>query len=325
MAKTIVGFFDSYDAARRATEELVNQGFDSNQISLITNRQTYRGRDPITETSDEPAGAAVGAATGAIVGGSAALIASMIPGIGPVLAVGPLVATLLGVGVGAVTGGLIGALVDIGVSEEDARLYEEGVRRGGTILILHVKDNAAAQRAATIMNQAGAVDIKKRGAEWKAAAHTRPTSTAAANSPPQPGEQRRGRSEGETRIPVRGSSGSNADEDEIVAIEEPGELGSSRGERNEGRRGQKGETADDADFRENFRSNYASSGMSYEQCAPAYRYGSQLGVDQRNADKNWNQVEPDARRNWESRNPGTWERIKGAVRHGWERVKQKVS
>jgi hypothetical protein len=279
----------------------------------------------------------VGAVTGALVGGSAALIASMIPGIGPVLAAGPLLATLLGAGVGAVTGGLIGALVDIGVSEDDARLYEEGVRRGGTILILHAKDNAAAQHAATIMNQNGAADIKKRGAEWKTAAQTRPSSIAAStgsSAPPQPGEQRRGRSEGQTRIPVRGSSGSNEDEEvpilaiveeEIVAIEEPGDLGSSRGERDAGRRGQKGETADDADFRENFRSNYASSGMSYEQCAPAYRFGSQLGVDQRNADKNWNQVEPDARRNWESRNPGTWERIKGAVRHGWERVKQKVS
>ncbi|HEV8378091.1 MAG TPA: hypothetical protein VGP99_04525, partial [Tepidisphaeraceae bacterium] len=314
MAKTVVGFFDSYDAARRAADELVKQGFDRNQLSLITNRQTYRGSDPVTETSDEPTGAAVGAATGAIVGGSAALVASMIPGVGPILAAGPLLAMLLGAGMGAVTGGLIGALVDVGVSEEDARLYEEGVRRGGTLLILHARDNASAQRAASIMNQNGAADIKKRGAEWKFAAQTRPSSTPGAgmatSSPQQPGEERRGRREGETRIPVRGATGSNVAEDEevpIVAIveeevvviaEEPGDPGSSRGRKDDSRRGQKGETADDADFREDFRNKYAGSGMSYQQCAPAYSYGSQLGSDQRNSAKDWNQVEQDARRDW---------------------------
>src|SRR5258705_3550276 len=127
MAKTVVGFFDSYDAARRSVDELVNQGFDGKQISLITNRQTYRGKDQIIEAPEPATGAAVGAATGAVVGGSAALIASMIPGVGPVLAAAPLLAMLLGAGVGAVAGGLIGALVDMGVSEEDAKLYEEGV------------------------------------------------------------------------------------------------------------------------------------------------------------------------------------------------------
>src|SRR3989442_6749510 len=89
MAKTVVGFFDSYDAARRATDELVNQGFDRNQISLITNRQTYRGTDPITETSDEPAGAAVGAATRANVGGSARPDARLKPGVRPRLPARP--------------------------------------------------------------------------------------------------------------------------------------------------------------------------------------------------------------------------------------------
>jgi hypothetical protein len=236
-----------------------------------------------------------------------------------------------------VTGGIIGALVDVGMSEEDAKLYEEGVRRGGTLLILHAKDNAAAQRAAAIMNQNGAADIKKRGAEWKTAAQTRPSSALATAGPPQqPGEEQRGQREGETRIPVRGPTGSNVNagepivaivEEEYIAVaEEPGDLRSSRGDKeSNAQRGQKGETADDAEFREDFRNTYAGSGMSYEQCAPAYRYGSQLGSDQRNAGKDWNQLESDARRDWESKDPGTWERMKDAVRHGWERVKQKVS
>src|SRR6185436_2185910 len=87
--------------------------------------------------------------------------------------------------------------------------------------------------------------------------------------------------------------------------------------------GHRGE--DDNDFQSNFKTAYANTGMTYEQCAPAYQYGSQLGSNQRYAGRDWNAIEPDARRDWESRSPGTWDRMKNAVRYGWERVKQKVS
>jgi hypothetical protein len=65
--------------------------------------------------------------------------------------------------------------------------------------------------------------------------------------------------------------------------------------------------------------------MSYEQCAPAYQYGSQLVSNQRYSGRDWNAIEGDVRRDWETRNPGTWDRMKNAVRYGWERVKEKVS
>ena len=211
MAKTVVGFFDSYEPARRALDQLASEGFDRNQISLITNRQTYRGSEPVSEASSEPAGAAVGAATGAVVGGSIGFIASMIPGVGPVLAIGRALATLFGAGVGAVAGGIIGILVEMGVPEADARMYEEGVRRGGTLLMLRADDSASAGRAAQIMNQNGAQDIKRRSADWQSGAQTKyaapPTSPGAAASgasPPHPGEEQRGdqQRDGETRIPV---------------------------------------------------------------------------------------------------------------------------
>ncbi len=167
MAKTVVGFFDTYDEAQAAYDELVRRGFEPGQITLITNRQTYCGNDAVGGSQTEPTSAAIGAATGAIVGGSAGLIASLIPGVGPVLAVGPLLATLFGTGVGAVAGGIIGTLVDVGVPEEDARLYQEGVCRGGSLLILHANTAAMAQRAASVMNQFGAEDIKRRGEQWQ--------------------------------------------------------------------------------------------------------------------------------------------------------------
>ena len=40
----------------------------------------------------------------------------------------------------AVAGGILGALTEAGVSEEDAQVYAEGVRRGGTLLTVRVPE-----------------------------------------------------------------------------------------------------------------------------------------------------------------------------------------
>src|SRR5688572_21568051 len=107
MAKTVVGFFDTYPQAQRAVDQLVRNGFQREDISIVTNKERYAEVE-----NDDTAGAAVGATTGAVLGGAAGLVVSMIPGIGPVLAAGPLIAALVGAGAGAVAGGIIGALVD---------------------------------------------------------------------------------------------------------------------------------------------------------------------------------------------------------------------
>src|SRR3954462_4869514 len=164
MAKTVVGFFETYPQAQRAIDELVRNGFRRDDINILTNKERYQEVE-----HDDVHGAAVGATTGAVLGGAAGLVVAMIPGIGPVLAAGPLMAALVGAGAGAVAGGIIGALVDAGVPEEDAKLYEEGVRRGGTLLMVKADNNMAA-RAAQIMNQAGAIDIKRRSNEWRTGA-----------------------------------------------------------------------------------------------------------------------------------------------------------
>jgi hypothetical protein len=85
--------------------------------------------------------------------------------------------------------------------------------------------------------------------------------------------------------------------------------------------GQRGD--DDSGWREDFQRNYANSGYTYEQYAPAYQYGSQLR--QRYAGRDWDAFEGDARRDWESRSPNTWDRMKNAVRHGWDRMRDRVS
>jgi uncharacterized protein (TIGR02271 family) len=75
-------------------------------------------------------------------------------------------------------------------------------------------------------------------------------------------------------------------------------------------------------YRNDWQTNFGSTGGRYEDYEPAYRYGHTLRSDQRYSGRDWDAIEPDARRDWESRNPGgTWENMKSAVRRGWERVK----
>ena len=73
------------------------------------------------------------------------------------------------------------------------------------------------------------------------------------------------------------------------------------------------------DFRTHCTSNFGGQGLTYEQCAPAYRYGYTLGSDRRSTQSDWKSTEADARRRWEEHNPGTWDRFSPAVRYAWER------
>ena len=80
-------------------------------------------------------------------------------------------------------------------------------------------------------------------------------------------------------------------------------------------------TSYDKDFRSYYTSNWANSGMTYEQYAPSLRYGYDLANNDTYRNKRWSDIEPYARRDWEARNPGTaWDKIKAAVQHSWESV-----
>jgi stress response protein YsnF len=77
----------------------------------------------------------------------------------------------------------------------------------------------------------------------------------------------------------------------------------------------------DTEFRSDFDMQHASSGARYEEYQPAYRYGYDLAAGERYAGRSWEDIESDARREWESRNPDSaWDRVKASVRHAWERV-----
>ena len=77
----------------------------------------------------------------------------------------------------------------------------------------------------------------------------------------------------------------------------------------------------DDEFRSDWNTRFATMGGTYDDYAPAYRYGSTLGADTRYQGRSWDDIESDARGDWQTRYPdSSWENFKAAVRHGWERV-----
>ncbi|MCX6048136.1 MAG: hypothetical protein NT075_23805 [Chloroflexi bacterium] len=173
MTKTITALFDDKGVARGAVNELIDGGFDPNQISLVAQSdgdQTVTSANNLhTSATTETKAIVHDAGIGAIVGGAGGLILGLaalaIPGIGPIVAAGPIAAALAGLGVGAATGGLVGAMEDLGLSYEQLEYYAEGVRRGNTLVTVHT-DEANFEKAQEILNRHHPVDLEQRKAEW---------------------------------------------------------------------------------------------------------------------------------------------------------------
>jgi hypothetical protein len=102
------------------------------------------------------AGVATGLTVGGLLGYLAGIGAITVPGFGPLLAAGPLVASLAGAGA---AGGLLAALAGLGLHEDDARRYEGRLREGGILLSVHCDDNGWVDRATSIFKETGAEHV----------------------------------------------------------------------------------------------------------------------------------------------------------------------
>lgn len=178
MAHTIVGLFRSYEQAQQAVSGLVGMGVRAEDISVVANdakgEYTRSVGDKHTPAEAAGTGAASGGVLGGVLGTLVGIGALALPGIGPVLAVGPLAAALgsagagavIGAATGAISGGLLGALVEAGVPDEHAHVYAEGVRRGGALVTV-TADEARSASVADHLRRHGAVDIDERGTTWR--------------------------------------------------------------------------------------------------------------------------------------------------------------
>jgi hypothetical protein len=162
--RTVVGAFETRDAAEDAIERLKAAGFGADRIGVVMRdpRETgeFAESTGVGDMSGEGAtvGAISGAGVGALIGLALAGSSIILPGIGPVLIGGPLVAGLTGAGVGAASGGLIGGLIGSGIPEEEARDYATRVEQGH-ILVSVQADDVMASRARQILVEEGARNV----------------------------------------------------------------------------------------------------------------------------------------------------------------------
>jgi len=346
MAKTVVGLFDTTAEAQSVVQELINSGFERNDISLVANnaRGEYSAAREVGATGSSTAeGAGAGAVGGGVLGGVFGLLVGVgalaIPGIGPVLAAGPLAAalgaagasTLVGAGIGAATGGIVGALVGAGIPKEDAGFYAEGVRRGGTLVLVKSSDDMA-QRAYDAMRRYGAVDVDERSESWRSSGwkgfdsnaepYTGTTdiddkwqrSSKAGTAVGGVAGAATGAAIGTVGGPVGMAVGGVAG---AVTGAGVGAAGDVAGESyKEGDFG-----SYDNDFRTHYQTTASNTGYTYDQYTPVYRYGYGLANDPMYRDRDWSMIETDARTRWEERNPGTWEQFKDSVRYAWDKAR----
>ncbi len=178
MSIVVSRLFDTYDDAKTAVSQLESNGIAHDAISIVANNTDDRHGSSATtgEAADSGTGAGTGATLGTVLGGGAGLLAGLgmlaIPGVGPVVAAGWLVAMATGAGIGAASGGLLGGLVGAGVSETDANVYAEGVRRGGTLVTVRAENDQAAE-AERVLDANRAVNTTARGDEYRAEGWTK--------------------------------------------------------------------------------------------------------------------------------------------------------
>ena len=153
--------------ADQIVDQLKNANFSNNDISaLFPDKGT--SRDFAHEKNTKaPEGTTAGVTSGGAIGGTIGLLAGIgalaIPGVGPLIAAGPIMSALAGLGVGGAIGGLIGALVGIGIPEYEAKRYEGHIKEGGVLLSVHCDTADDIRSAKDLLKQTGAQDIASSG------------------------------------------------------------------------------------------------------------------------------------------------------------------
>ena len=157
----IIGTFGMRDEAERAVHELKKKGFGDDKVSIVAKENRGRGGDrgegrlKMGRGTDMSGGTVSGGAIGGTAGVLAGLGALAIPGIGPIVAIGPIAAGLTG----AVAGGLVGSLVDLGIPEDRSKFYEGKVKEGKVLAIVKANDDQV-DDVRDVYGKFGASDIE---------------------------------------------------------------------------------------------------------------------------------------------------------------------
>lgn len=167
-SRAVIGVFNSRGDAEKAVSQLRNKGFNTEEINIVSKDNKQGKNQNQTYDDDITDGALTGGTLGGISGlllgaGVVASVGAMaIPGIGPIIASGPIAAAIGG----AVAGGIAGGLIDWGIPAEASQRYEQSVAQGGILAVIRTASGKV-DTAAQILRQYGATDIESHTAKQK--------------------------------------------------------------------------------------------------------------------------------------------------------------
>lgn len=160
---SVFGIYKSRLSTENAVDRLKMSGFRSVDISVLMPDKDSTRDFAHEKSTKAPEGATAGASTGVVLGGTLGWLAGMgalaIPGVGPLVAAGPIMAAIAGAGALGTIGGISGALIGFGIPEYEAKRFEGHVKDGGILLSVHCDSSEAIKQAKNLLETTGAHDI----------------------------------------------------------------------------------------------------------------------------------------------------------------------
>ncbi len=161
--KTVYAIATSEGQAAQIVDSLGKSGFSGDDISALFPDKESTHEFSHEKNTKAPEGAVTGASAGGLLGGGLGLLVGIgalaIPGVGPLIAAGPLLAALSGAAVGASVGGIAGGLIGLGIPELEAKRFENRIVEGNILISVHAVDGDEVDRAKEVLKAANAEDI----------------------------------------------------------------------------------------------------------------------------------------------------------------------
>lgn len=163
----VYGIYSNRTMAENAVDRLLADGFRNEDISVLLQDNVGTKDFAHKKETKAPEGTTTGVVAGGAIGGTLGLLAGIgalaIPGVGPLIAAGPIVGALAGIGSGGVVGGIVGALIGMGIPEYEAKRYEGRVKQGGILLSVHCDSGDWVSKAKSLLKDTGAEDVASSG------------------------------------------------------------------------------------------------------------------------------------------------------------------
>jgi hypothetical protein len=167
MAKAVFCIAKTEEQAVRIVDQLKEEGFSSDDVSVLFPDRAGSRDFAHEQHTKAPEGATAGAIAGGILAGAVGWLVGIgslaIPGVGPLIAAGPIMAALGGIAAGGAVGGLAGALVGLGIPEYEAKQYEGKVKDGNILISVHAEDSKERNAAKETFERCHADDISYTG------------------------------------------------------------------------------------------------------------------------------------------------------------------